>query len=65
MELHSILAFTLVAAIAIAIAILGARQLFKKSPILAQDVQADGTTSKPSRSKLYKSAFPSALPRPH
>jgi len=43
---------------------LGARQLFKKSPILAQDVQADGKTSKPSRSKLYKSAFLTAITNP-
>lgn len=43
---------------------LGAKQLFKKSPILAPDVQVDGTTRKPSRSKLYKSAFLTAITNP-
>ncbi|UVJ45650.1 LysE family translocator [Pseudomonas sp. LS1212] len=43
---------------------LGAKQLFKKSPMLADDVRADRNESRPSRSKLYKSAFLTAATNP-
>lgn len=43
---------------------LGAKQLFKKGPILAQAVHPDGQTYRPSRLKLYKSAFLTAATNP-
>ncbi|WP_166360270.1 LysE family translocator [Pseudomonas akapageensis] len=43
---------------------LGARQLLKKSPMLAEDVRADRKESRPSRLKLYKSAFLTATTNP-
>lgn len=43
---------------------LGAKQLFKKSPMLADDVRADRKESRPSRLKLYKSAFLTAATNP-
>lgn len=43
---------------------LGAKQLFNKRPILAQDVQPDGKVAAPSRMKLYKSAFLTAATNP-
>ncbi|WP_342624917.1 LysE family translocator [Pseudomonas alkylphenolica] len=43
---------------------LGAKQLFKKSPMLAADVLADQKVSKPSRLKLFKSAFLTAATNP-
>ncbi|MEG1039788.1 MAG: LysE family translocator [Pseudomonas sp.] len=43
---------------------LGARQLFKKSPALANEVQVDGHAIRPSRWKLYKSAFLTAATNP-
>ncbi|WP_191833764.1 LysE family translocator [Pseudomonas fluorescens] len=43
---------------------LGAKQLFKKTPMLAADVPADQKVSKPSRLKLFKSAFLTAATNP-
>ncbi|MNJ19433.1 Homoserine/homoserine lactone efflux protein [compost metagenome] len=43
---------------------LGAKQLLKKTPMLAGDVQAGGSQVKPSRMKLYKSAFLTAATNP-
>ncbi|WP_440090596.1 LysE family translocator [Pseudomonas putida] len=43
---------------------LGAKQLFKKGPILAQAEHSDGQTYRPSRLKLYKSAFLTAATNP-
>ncbi|TDF86253.1 LysE family translocator [Pseudomonas sp. H9] len=44
---------------------LGAKQLFSKGSFLAQDAQPDGTTAvAPSRMKLYKSAFLTAVTNP-
>lgn len=43
---------------------LGAKQLFNKRPVLAREVQPDGTTLTPSRIKLYKSAFLTASTNP-
>lgn len=43
---------------------LGAKQLFKKSPMLAEEVQAGLKGAKPSRMKLYKSAFLTAATNP-
>ncbi|KIY42656.1 lysine transporter LysE [Pseudomonas sp. 10-1B] len=43
---------------------LGARQLFKKGSVLAQEVHPDGQTYRPSRLKLYKSAFLTATTNP-
>ena len=43
---------------------LGAKQLFKKTPMLAADVAGDQKASKPSRLKLFKSAFLTAATNP-
>ncbi|RBH58961.1 MULTISPECIES: LysE family translocator [Pseudomonas] len=43
---------------------LGAKQLMKKSPVLAGETQGQPTRHKPSRSKLYKSAFLTATTNP-
>ncbi|AKJ96772.1 amino acid transporter [Pseudomonas sp. Cab53] len=43
---------------------LGARQLLTRQPILAQQIQPDGTVQAPSRKKLYKSAFLTAATNP-
>jgi len=43
---------------------LGTKQLFKKTPMLAADVPADQKVSKPSRLKLFKSAFLTAATNP-
>ncbi|MNZ31777.1 LysE family translocator [Pseudomonas alkylphenolica] len=43
---------------------LGAKQLFKKTPMLAADGLADQKVSKPSRLKLFKSAFLTAATNP-
>ncbi len=43
---------------------LGAKQLFKKTPMLAADVAGDQKASKPSRRKLFKSAFLTAATNP-
>ncbi|WP_248799189.1 LysE family translocator [Pseudomonas sp. MWU13-2105] len=43
---------------------LGAKQLLKKSPVLASDAQGQPTGNRPSRSKLYKSAFLTAATNP-
>ncbi|MGF6593107.1 LysE family translocator [Pseudomonas sp. 2835] len=43
---------------------LGAKQLMKKSPMLASDVAAGQGQVKPSRLKLYKSAFLTAATNP-
>ncbi|WP_248804338.1 LysE family translocator [Pseudomonas sp. MWU13-2100] len=43
---------------------LGAKQLLKKSPVLAGDAQGHPTRNRPSRSKLYKSAFLTAATNP-
>ncbi|MEG0860684.1 MAG: LysE family translocator [Pseudomonas sp.] len=43
---------------------LGAKQLFKKTPMLAADVLAKQKVSKPSRQKLFKSAFLTAATNP-
>ncbi|MNM64735.1 Homoserine/homoserine lactone efflux protein [compost metagenome] len=43
---------------------LGAKQLFKKTPMLAADVLANQKVSKPSRLKLFKSAFLTAATNP-
>ncbi|CAI8881612.1 MULTISPECIES: LysE family translocator [Pseudomonas] len=43
---------------------LGAKQLMKKSPMLASDVAAGQAAVKPSRLKLYKSAFLTAATNP-
>lgn len=43
---------------------LGAKQLFKKSPMLADNDRADRKESRPSRLKLYKSAFLTAATNP-
>ncbi|MDD2056483.1 LysE family translocator [Pseudomonas sp. GD03860] len=43
---------------------LGAKQLFRKTPMLACDVQAGGIVAKPSRLKLYKAAFLTAATNP-
>lgn len=43
---------------------LGIRQLFKKSPMLADGIQDDVKKSRPTRVKLYKSAFLTAVTNP-
>jgi len=43
---------------------LGAKQLLKKSPVLAGEAQGQPTRNRPSRSKLYKSAFLTAATNP-
>lgn len=43
---------------------LGAKQLMKKSPMLASDIAAGQVQVKPSRLKLYKSAFLTAATNP-
>ncbi|SFX55862.1 MULTISPECIES: LysE family translocator [unclassified Pseudomonas] len=43
---------------------LGVKQLFNKHPILIQEVQPDGKAITPSRMKLYKSAFLTAVTNP-
>ncbi|MGA8135176.1 MAG: LysE family translocator [Pseudomonas gingeri] len=43
---------------------LGAKQLLKKSPVLAGEAQGQPTRHRPSRSKLYKSAFLTAATNP-
>ncbi|MEW9902426.1 LysE family translocator [Pseudomonas putida] len=43
---------------------LGARQLFKKGPMLAQGVEAGTQKARPTRWKLYKSAFLTAVTNP-
>src|SRR5690349_1246268 len=43
---------------------LGVRQLFKKSPMLADGMQDESRKSRPTRLKLYKSAFLTALTNP-
>lgn len=43
---------------------LGARQLLKKGPMLAQGVEASAQKARPSRWKLYKSAFLTAVTNP-
>ncbi|WP_422422420.1 LysE family translocator [Pseudomonas sp. GZD-222] len=43
---------------------LGAKQLFKKTPMLAADVAGDQKACKPSRRKLFKSAFLTAATNP-
>ncbi|AZD85643.1 transporter, LysE family [Pseudomonas chlororaphis subsp. aureofaciens] len=43
---------------------LGIRQLFKKSPMLAEGIQDDVKKSRPTRVKLYKSAFLTAVTNP-
>ncbi|MEF0147770.1 LysE family translocator [Pseudomonas guariconensis] len=43
---------------------LGARQLLKKGPMLAQGVEASAQKARPTRWKLYKSAFLTAVTNP-
>jgi len=43
---------------------LGAKQLFKKTPMLATDVAGDQKACKPSRRKLFRSAFLTAATNP-
>ncbi|MHC2148178.1 LysE family translocator [Pseudomonas sp. 210_17 TE3656] len=43
---------------------LGAKQLFKRTPMLAADVPGNQKVSKPSRLKLFKSAFLTAATNP-
>ena len=43
---------------------LGAKQLLKKSPVLAGEAQGQPTRNRPSRRKLYKSAFLTAATNP-
>jgi threonine/homoserine/homoserine lactone efflux protein len=43
---------------------LGVRQLFKKSPMLAEGMQDGSKKSRPTRLKLYKSAFLTAVTNP-
>jgi threonine/homoserine/homoserine lactone efflux protein len=43
---------------------LGIRQLFRKTPMLASDTQGDLKKSRPTRFKLYKSAFLTAVTNP-
>ncbi|WP_447792706.1 MULTISPECIES: LysE family translocator [Pseudomonas] len=43
---------------------LGIRQLFKKDPMLPDGIQDDLKESRPSRSKLYKAAFLTAVTNP-
>lgn len=43
---------------------LGVKQLLNKRPILVQEVQPDGKAITPSRMKLYKSAFLTAVTNP-
>lgn len=43
---------------------LGVKQLINKHPILVQEVQPDGKAITPSRLKLYKSAFLTAVTNP-
>ncbi|NWA29791.1 LysE family translocator [Pseudomonas gingeri] len=43
---------------------LGAKQLLKKAPVLASDAQGQPANNRPSRRKLYKSAFLTAATNP-
>jgi len=43
---------------------LGIRQLFKKGPMLPDGIQGDLKESRPTRSKLYKAAFLTAVTNP-
>ena len=43
---------------------LGIRQLFKKGPMLPDGIQDDWKESRPTRSKLYKAAFLTAVTNP-
>jgi threonine/homoserine/homoserine lactone efflux protein len=43
---------------------LGARQLFKSSPMLAQGIEQDSKHSRPGRTRLFKSAFLTAVTNP-
>ncbi|NWB95481.1 LysE family translocator [Pseudomonas gingeri] len=43
---------------------LGAKQLLKKAPVLAGDAQGQPASNRPSRRKLYKSAFLTAATNP-